>query len=90
MEMIAPSHETLSSIARIPKVFIAEINAHALGGGLEIALACDLRFAAEGEYRLGHAGGDARGAAGQRRHPASAAPDRLEPRARPDGHRAHA
>jgi enoyl-CoA hydratase/carnithine racemase len=53
MEMIRVSHETLSSIARIPKVFIAEINAHALGGGLEIALACDLRFAAEGEYRLG-------------------------------------
>jgi enoyl-CoA hydratase/carnithine racemase len=53
MEMIRVSHETLSSIAAIPKVFIAEINAHALGGGLEIALACDLRFAAEGEYRLG-------------------------------------
>jgi enoyl-CoA hydratase/carnithine racemase len=53
MEMIRLSHETLSSIAGIPKVFIAEINAHALGGGLEIALACDLRFAAEGEYMLG-------------------------------------
>jgi enoyl-CoA hydratase/carnithine racemase len=53
MDMIRASHETLSSIATIPKVFIAEINAHALGGGLEIALACDLRFAAEGEYRLG-------------------------------------
>lgn len=53
MEMIRVSHEALSSIATIPKLFIAEINAHALGGGLEIALACDLRFAAEGEYRLG-------------------------------------
>ena len=53
MEMIRVSHETLSSIATIPKLFIAEINAHALGGGLEIALACDLRFAAEGDYRLG-------------------------------------
>ena len=53
MEMIRASHETLASIATIPKVFIAEINAHALGGGLEIALACDLRFAAEGDYRLG-------------------------------------
>jgi enoyl-CoA hydratase/carnithine racemase len=53
MEMIRASHETLSSIATIPKIFIAEINAHALGGGLEIALACDLRFAAEGDYRLG-------------------------------------
>jgi enoyl-CoA hydratase/carnithine racemase len=53
MELIRVSHETLSSIAAIPKLFIAEINAHALGGGLEIALACDLRFAAEGDYRLG-------------------------------------
>ena len=53
MEMIRASHETLASIATIPKVFIAEINAHALGGGLEIALACDLRFAAEGDYRIG-------------------------------------
>jgi len=53
MEMIETSHRTLSSIARIPKIFIAEIAGHALGGGLEIPLACDLRFAAEGEYRLG-------------------------------------
>jgi enoyl-CoA hydratase/carnithine racemase len=53
MEMIETAHRTLSSIARIPKIFIAEINGHALGGGLEIPLACDLRFAAEGEYRLG-------------------------------------
>jgi enoyl-CoA hydratase/carnithine racemase len=53
MEMIETSHRTLSSIARIPKIFIAEINGHALGGGLEIPLACDLRFAGDGEYRLG-------------------------------------
>jgi enoyl-CoA hydratase/carnithine racemase len=53
MGMIETSHRTLSSIARIPKIFIAEIAGHALGGGLEIPLACDLRFAAEGEYRLG-------------------------------------
>jgi enoyl-CoA hydratase/carnithine racemase len=51
--MIETSHHTLSSIARIPKIFIAEINGHALGGGLEIPLACDLRFAAEGDYRIG-------------------------------------
>ena len=47
MELIGLSHRTLASIARIPKVFIAEIAGHALGGGLEIALACDLRFGAE-------------------------------------------
>ena len=34
-------------------VFIAVIAGHALGGGFEIALACDIRVAAEGSYRLG-------------------------------------
>ncbi len=53
MEMIGASHRALSSIARIPKIFVAEIGGHALGGGLEIALACDLRFAGDGDYRLG-------------------------------------
>ena len=53
MDMIRASHQTLASIARIPKIFIAEISGHALGGGLEIALACDLRFGASGDYRLG-------------------------------------
>ena len=53
MEMIRASHRVLASIAGIPKVFIAEIAGHALGGGLEIALACDLRFGADGEHRLG-------------------------------------
>lgn len=53
MDMIRTAHENLGRIARIPKVFIAQIHATALGGGLEMALACDLRFGAEGEYYLG-------------------------------------
>lgn len=53
MAMIRTAHQALDKIAASPKVFIAAINAHALGGGLEMALACDLRFAAEGNYRLG-------------------------------------
>jgi len=39
-------------IEAIPKVTIAAINGFALGGGLEIALACDFRFAAD-DARLG-------------------------------------
>jgi enoyl-CoA hydratase/carnithine racemase len=52
-EMIEVAHRSLGRIAAIPKVFIALIQGHALGGGLEIALACDLRFAARGSYKLG-------------------------------------
>jgi enoyl-CoA hydratase/carnithine racemase len=53
MEMIRLAHKVLARIATMSPIFIAEIGGHALGGGLEIALACDLRFAAEGSYRIG-------------------------------------
>src|SRR3954467_2896899 len=53
MAMIERGHEALASIARVPKIFIALIEGHALGGGLEISLACDLRFGARGSYKLG-------------------------------------
>jgi enoyl-CoA hydratase/carnithine racemase len=42
----------LERLERLPQVTIAEIGASALGGGLELALACDLRIAAE-DARLG-------------------------------------
>jgi enoyl-CoA hydratase/carnithine racemase len=53
MEMVERAHRSLARIAEIPKVFVAQVEGHALGGGLEIALACDLRFGARGRYTLG-------------------------------------
>ncbi|MFL5860023.1 MAG: enoyl-CoA hydratase/isomerase family protein [Solirubrobacteraceae bacterium] len=53
MDMIRLAHEALASIARSSKLFVACVAGHALGGGLEIALACDVRYAIDGRYRLG-------------------------------------
>ncbi len=53
LKMIRFAHKTLARIAEIPKVFIAAIGGHALGGGLEMALACDLRTAGDGAYNIG-------------------------------------
>src|SRR6202158_3910523 len=47
------AQEILLKIERTPIVFVAAISGHALGGSLEIALACDLPFAAEGGSRIG-------------------------------------
>lgn len=51
--LLTVAHETMALIENTPKIVIAAIAGHAMGGGLEFALACDHRFAAEGSYRLG-------------------------------------
>jgi len=47
------ANEVMGKFERTPKVVVAAINGHCLGGGLEIALACDFRIAADGAYRIG-------------------------------------
>jgi enoyl-CoA hydratase/carnithine racemase len=47
------AHEAFRKMENTPFIFIAAISGHCLGGGFELALACDLRFAAEGSYQIG-------------------------------------
>ena len=50
---VAYANEAMSKLESTPKVVVAAINGHCLGGGLEMALCCDFRVAAEGGYRIG-------------------------------------
>jgi len=50
---VVHANEIMSKLERTPKVVVAAINGHCLGGGLEIALCCDVRIAAEGSYNIG-------------------------------------
>jgi enoyl-CoA hydratase/carnithine racemase len=47
------AQEVFSKLERMPVPVVAAITGVCLGGGLELALACQMRFAAEGDYRIG-------------------------------------
>lgn len=46
-------NETLQELERTPKVIIAAADGHCVGGGLEIALACDMRFMGKDAGKIG-------------------------------------
>jgi len=47
------ANETLNRLEQTPKLVIASINGHCVGGGLEVAMAADIRVARKGAGKLG-------------------------------------
>src|SRR5512143_2693510 len=47
------ANETLNRLEHTPKLTIAALNGHTVGGGLEIAMACDIRLARENAGKIG-------------------------------------
>jgi len=47
------ANETLNRLEQTPKIVIAALNGHTVGGGLEIAMAADIRIARKGAGKVG-------------------------------------
>src|ERR1041384_5775554 len=47
------ANETLSRLEQTPKLVIAAINGHCVGGGLEVSMAADIRIARKGGGKMG-------------------------------------
>src|SRR6187399_3697061 len=47
------ANETLNRLEQTPKLVIAALNGHTVGGGLEVAMAADIRIARQGAGKVG-------------------------------------
>ncbi|TXG39256.1 enoyl-CoA hydratase/isomerase family protein [Seonamhaeicola maritimus] len=52
-EMVVMANKIANQISKSSKIFVAFLNGHTLGGGLELALACDIRLSSNKKFLLG-------------------------------------
>lgn len=52
-EMVVKANNLANYISKSTKIYVAFLNGHTLGGGLELALACDIRLASNKNFLLG-------------------------------------
>lgn len=51
--MVKQANILSNKLYNSPKISVALLNGHTLGGGLELALACDIRLASDAEFLIG-------------------------------------
>lgn len=52
-EMVAMANKIAKMISASAKIYVAFLNGHTLGGGLELAVACDIRLASNKNFLIG-------------------------------------
>ena len=52
-EMVVQANWVTKQLSQSPKIVVALLNGHTLGGGLELALACDIRIGSDAHFLIG-------------------------------------